>query len=475
MVQVVAFSIIGILILSLFVPLSTYATHESEGFVWQLVVVSSEPVCTLFHYQLVDKYQIVTEEYFKLYEFEETSYQPECYSIEKIQSKYDKPSNLDLLIFVYDRELGREMLHPLDMGGLYSHTGVDITHNHTIIFCECSTFYYSDPTWILSHELSHFILNYLGFDLSVVEDEIHLLDSKYDYCFEEEYDETCQEVKLRLDGKRLGHAVNVMTPYQPAIGQVLIKNTTGVDLDSKEIQLLQKITDWWTSGVLSNEQYSSILSLVTDVSVENLSNGIYLSESGTIIVGEPSKNKKLDRIYNQTESLQNSIIENFPFLEDGNPNPIFSGEYPQWYKTKAILWSSKIISDEEFFASLEALQNSALAIEEDESFTTDELLNEGIRLSNEGEYKKSLEFIDLALSKDSQAGILRVDTLLEKGLVLYLLERYSEALVYFDAVLGIEPGNVNALENKGHTFAQLGNLEKAKMYFELAILNQELE
>ena len=89
MVQVIAFSIIGILILSLFVPLPTYATHESEGFVWQLVVVSSEPVCTLFHYQLADKYQIVTEEYFKLYKFEETSYQPECYSIEKIQSKYD--------------------------------------------------------------------------------------------------------------------------------------------------------------------------------------------------------------------------------------------------------------------------------------------------------------------------------------------------------------------------------------------------
>ena len=62
------------------------------------------------------------------------------------------------------------------MGGLYSHTGSDRSFNHVIMICDCSTFYYSEPVWILSHELSHFVMYYRNYEMSVIEDLIHSND-----------------------------------------------------------------------------------------------------------------------------------------------------------------------------------------------------------------------------------------------------------------------------------------------------------
>ena len=126
--------IVGFAVLLSMSMMPAYGTHQTQNVSWQIVVVSHEPACTIYNYQLAQKYQIITEEYFKLYEFDTSHYQPECYSIEKFEWKYQKPDDLDLLILIYDRDLGRENLHPLGMGGFYSHSGGDITNNHTIIF-----------------------------------------------------------------------------------------------------------------------------------------------------------------------------------------------------------------------------------------------------------------------------------------------------------------------------------------------------
>ena len=235
----------------------TYGIHQSSDVVWQTVVVSSEPVCTIAHHQLAQKYQIITREYFNLYQFDAGSYHPECYSIENFEWRYEKPDDLDLLIIVYDRDLGREKLHPLEIGGFYSHSGGDITHNHTIIICECSTFRYSDPPWILSHELSHFILNYLDFELEKVEEQIHYADFMYDYCMEKIYKDFCKSIGTYIDHEDLGYKVKVMKPYQEAIGKSLYDHGSDeIDFDSKGLELFKEITNWWHDGKISDENFS---------------------------------------------------------------------------------------------------------------------------------------------------------------------------------------------------------------------------
>ena len=85
-----------------------------------------------------------------------------------------------MLIIVLDSNLGQEELHKRKMGGLYTHAGTDKFQNHEIIICDCPNFYYSDPVWILTHELSHFILYYLEYDYSIIESLVHSYDEKYE-------------------------------------------------------------------------------------------------------------------------------------------------------------------------------------------------------------------------------------------------------------------------------------------------------
>jgi len=364
--RVCAFALSAILLLqitSILILTPAYGIHQTQKEVWQIVVVSHEPACTIYHYQLAQKYQIITEEYFKLYEFDTSHYQPECYSIEKFEWKYQKPDDLDLLILIYDRDLGRENLHPLGMGGFYSHSGGDITNNHTIIFCECSSFGYSDPPWILSHELSHFILNYLGFDLSSVEDQIHYVDNMYDYCMEEKYDETCKSIGVYIEHEDLASNVKVMIPYQSAIGISQFNQTLDeLELNSKELELFKEITKWWSNGKITNSEYSNSFQILTGQSFNNISSGSYLNESAPVILAEPSKAEKVNPESNVANYNLKDILKSFPVIEDWNPSPILSGEYPDWFKTRALLWSSGKISDDGFVKSIDSLKKSLIDI-----------------------------------------------------------------------------------------------------------------
>jgi len=350
-------------ITSILILTPAYGIHQTQKEVWQIVVVSHEPACTVYHYQLAQKYQIITEEYFKLYEFDTSHYQPECYSIENFEWKYQEPDDLDLLILIYDRDLGRENLHPLGMGGFYSHSGGDITNNHTIIFCECSSFGYSDPPWILSHELSHYILNYLGFDLSRVEDQIHFVDNMYDYCMEEKYDETCKSIGVYIEHEDLASKVKVMIPYQSAIGLSPFNQTLDeLELNSKELELFKEITKWWSIGKISNSEYSNSFQILTGQSFNNISSGSYLNESAPVILAEPSKAEKVNPESDVANYSPKDILKSFPILEDWNPSPILSGEYPDWFKTRALLWSSGKISDDGFVKSIDSLKKSLIDI-----------------------------------------------------------------------------------------------------------------
>jgi tetratricopeptide (TPR) repeat protein len=476
--KVFAFALMAILLLQITsIPILTpaYGVHQTEKVSWQIVVVSSEPVCTISHYQLAEKYQIITEEYFKLYEFDTNHYQPECYSVEKFDWKYQKPDDLDLLILINDRDLGREKLHPLGIGGFYSHTGGDISQNHTIIFCECSSFKYSDPAWILSHELSHFILNYLGFDLSKVEDQIHYIDSLYDYCMEENYNETCKSVVTYIDHYNLGYTAKVMKPYQSAIGvSPFNQPLEEFELNSKELGILKEITKWWHDGRITNTEYSNSLEILTGQSFNNISSGSYLDESETLILGEPPKEEKVNSEFKGANYNHQDILKSFPIIGDSIPGTSFSDEYPDWFKTRALLWSSGKISDEGFAKSIDSLKKSIIGIEENPSLSIEELIGEANFLVDNGEYEKALGFIDMALENSKDSELIQIDLFLQKGTLLYLLEQYSNALVFFDASLKIEPGNIEALEKKGHTLVQLGDMEKAKAYFKLAIFYSEL-
>ena len=127
----------GIIGLTLLIPDNAYSVYSSEV-TWELVVISSEPVCTGKHFHLMEKYYDIANAYLELYQLQNKAYDPQCMTEFEYLKEYDKPHDLDLIIFVYDRELGRADLHSHNTGGIYIHQGDDLSTNHTIIFYDCT-------------------------------------------------------------------------------------------------------------------------------------------------------------------------------------------------------------------------------------------------------------------------------------------------------------------------------------------------
>ncbi len=63
---------------------------------------------------------------------------------------------------------------------------------------------------------------------------------------------------------------------------------------------------------------------------------------------------------------------------------------------------------------------------------------------------------------------IEIKALIGKGSALNVLGQYGDAMEYFDNALDMDPDNINALKKKAFTLAQLGELEEAGDYFEIA-------
>ena len=359
----------GILLLSIGLSQDAYAIHQSEEVVWQLVTISSYPACSNYHHQITNQYDDITEKYFELYQFENSKYPPICLTEDKYSSEYEAPEDLDLLILVYDRNLGRAELHPYGFGGIYNHFGEEWTKNHTIIFCDCSNFQYSDPTWILSHELSHFILFYLGLEESIVEDHIHQLDEQYDTCVEadtDEREELCNFKTTKLDA--YSYHWNVISPYEPAVGKSPLEVTQSTETESPFGNELQKeITRWWLKGKISEEDYIKSIDLfMQDFGVlDQIQKRTFLT--GTINIAfadDPKFDGKdwtnYDRDTTPTDSELKKILKRVPYISEMNENvPQNDQELPEWFETRAIWWSLDTIDDAEFAAGLQHMLERA--------------------------------------------------------------------------------------------------------------------
>ena len=316
------FFIVGIIsVMGLFIPNTSFAVHKSDEVVWQLVVVSAYPACGNNHYYMVAKYSDITEMYLDLYQMPNKAYKPICMIESDFKTNYETPDEVDLIIIVYDRNIGRAKLHTQEVGGFYSHIGDEWTHNHSIVFCDCSNFYYSDPVWILSHELSHFILNYLGFDIAIAEKQIHALDAKYDYCVEVQYDESCLSIKTRLKGEHASWTV--MAPYEPAIGKKIISHHIDAkvfDLESNK-EIISEITSRWLDGTISDKKYAkSLKTLYENINTKEKNTSFFSEESPYYILTEPPKEKKVglsdDVAYNSQKEKAEIVAYMIPSIKE---------------------------------------------------------------------------------------------------------------------------------------------------------------
>jgi len=353
-------SVITLLALGAFAIDDSFATHFSEDTKWQLVYVTDTPVCSNYDYQSMVKFDEITEKYFGLYQFENTKYDPLCVNHNRYDAMYEMPDDLDLLVLVYSRNLGELELHSEKMGGLFMHSGVDKKFNNAIIICDCSNFYYSDPVWILTHELSHFVLYFLEFDITVIEDLVHQYDDKYDQC-RSHYDDSCGSVFTKLRIEDMAYSFSVMPPYQGAVGISEIKSNH-VEISQPLLELGKIMTKWWTVGKISEGDYSNALGLLAIQNQQNIDakhnvlfkDGPIAKDVVTwedILLADGSAENKLDVMEKVKGKMK---IEDQIFQQTD-----FTG-LPYWFKNTAQYWIDEKITDEEFIRSVKYLKDAGI-------------------------------------------------------------------------------------------------------------------
>ena len=351
-----------VLVASLMVPTSAFAIHQTDEISWQLIMISSYPACSNYHYQMTNKYFEVTTEYLDLYQTQHKGLKPLCLTEQEYEEEYDSSDAIDLLIIVYDRNKGRAELHSENMGGFFSHVGEAWTHNHTIVFCDCSNFKYSDPTWILSHELSHFILYYLGYDKEITEGLVHSMDVGRDYCVEVEYDETCLDKRIRLDTDNF--YATVMPPYEPAVGQSLIPDNVSEKIEDSKYRMDMQIqvAKWWLDGKISDADFTVSLEILLEkMGTIGERSSFFAAESPNVVFADGPIDMKQSieedgDILVAGDEKSEKILEMHPNGDAINDVPD-EEMIPEWFKTRALWWVNEKIDDSSFVAGMEYLYN----------------------------------------------------------------------------------------------------------------------
>ncbi len=352
-------ALIAIFAVGSFAINDVYATHFSEDTKWQLVYLTDTNVCSNYDYQMTNKYDEITEKYFESYQFDNTKYEPLCMNHFKYDAIFEFPQDLDLIVLVYSRNLGEVELNDQKMGGLFTHSGPNRSINNAIIICDCPNFNYSDPVWILSHELSHFILYFLEYDMHVIEDLVHEYDTKYDEC-RVSYDDSCTSVIAKVRVEQMAYSFSVMPPYEQAIGTSKLKNNE-VNVSAPLLELGKVVTQWWTIGKITEGDYSNALGLlaVQNQQIQNDNHNVLFKDGPInnevtwkdVLFADGSTENKVNVMTKVREKLK---IEDQLYQQTD-----FTG-LPDWFKQTAQWWVDDQITNEDFVRNVKYLKDAGI-------------------------------------------------------------------------------------------------------------------
>ena len=342
----------------LFTPTEVYANHLSQDMKWQLVYISHNSACSNYDIQMTRTFSEITSGYMELYEFDNTPYESFCVN-QYEYSDYVAPFDLDLIILVYDKDIGRKELNSLNIGGLYHHTGIDTVQKHAIIVCDCPTFNFSSPIWILTHELSHFVLTYGNYDMTTIEDMVHTNDAAYDKCIASK--SSCGSIVMKIRSQTSAYSYSVMPVYEPAIG-VPILDASEEELPVQVVELTKVITKWWTQEKISDGDYFNAVGFMAT------GNSLYSHMNPEIITADTAFDYDYSvmeqLLSSESEELTTDLLSRIPKSLLSSDELLFDDDQtlgmPTWFKTTAKWWVDGEISDEEFKKNVNFLRNEGL-------------------------------------------------------------------------------------------------------------------
>ncbi len=350
--MVLGISIVGVLFDSAF-------ASESELPSWQLVYVKSEK-CKTIDDQTVREFSGIVTKYLEEYQFENVANIPKCMSI--IDYENTKTTlKADLLIIIFDPITGSNILGSKYLDGIYAHQGNDRSTNHQIFICDCPNYFAGFesplPSWVLSHELSHFVLSYKGYTHASIQQIVHEMDDKYRLCIGTT-NAKCDDILIRISPASSSKNYHVMKPYEAAIGNKITKYYSDDILNEKLVNMQKEYTKLWVSNVIDDQTYvKSILNLI-DSPVDNPKHtaNTYMSIPNGFVIADISKSSPIgwhDSSNQFAADTREFLLNNLKIVNEVEEDE--EEKIPTWFKTRARLWSLERISDNVFFSGVEHL------------------------------------------------------------------------------------------------------------------------
>lgn len=233
--------------------------------------------------------------------------------------------------------------------------------------CHCSDFDSSYeqilPSWILSHELSHFVLSFKGYPRSVIQNAIHENEAGYDDCIGTNFqDEFCKDFKTTIRPDYVAKDFPVMKPYESAVGQKLITYIPDDFSDYQIIDLQRNLAKMWTTNEIDDNAFLNTLKNFVDspINLDYETHEPFMNIENGFVIAESSKptDTTWDEYLNSKSLGENNtklLLDHIPFNLDETIEELETKEMPNWFKTRALLWSEKRISDKVFFDGVEHL------------------------------------------------------------------------------------------------------------------------
>jgi len=217
------------------------AQSANTNLAYQLVYVTHNRACGNYDYQMTNEYNRITKLYLQEYGVSHYGFSPDCVSQLNLDS-YTPPDYVDLFIIVYSKNLGREVLHENNIGGLFHWIDASNAGHLTIEVCDCPAHVFGDPDWLLSHELAHFVLYHLGYDRSIFIDWVHQIqDTKNTYCPDGDFTVyECSNIYTILDAEEYDY--KAMIPYPGAYNRYPPQEKYNIG-NTKDVEALENVVE----------------------------------------------------------------------------------------------------------------------------------------------------------------------------------------------------------------------------------------
>jgi hypothetical protein len=313
--------LISFLVISFLIIFNQVVYAQAEPFTAKIwFITSNDSGCSNKNYEAISFMQSIAFVYTSIYGGLESKYSPpQCLYLRDFENSpkklADSMKNFDLPILIFDSEIKSNHFQISDN---HTHLEFVLYQNPHIIFCYCSIPAESHvATWAMSHQLSHFILKYLGAS------ELFYLQ----WVHEKDKDATeCIEIRRRPGLCRTRWTpVFGISPIEMITVKVhhdLVNDFTSLEqmelakkaflynqqFFDNNFRWINQVEDWYNDGLISKLEFDNAVKFISKLDVAvNMTQNTYNQSQGNV-----KTTLKLNRI--------NAINAGSPIVFSGSLN-----------------------------------------------------------------------------------------------------------------------------------------------------------